>query len=170
MGPNIGQCEPTILCFNAEAKSQVALLIPGMPSFFMALITVTQSMMWDFTSSMMHGTLTLGVPSSINKLFSHTNACSADLIFWLCNTNCWQPLEISLCHSFSSDTRCPGVTCFRCWANSGPNLAFKDNIGGSATSNVCNVSLYCTSETPRLGLVLDVVGLGDSNKDPSIVE
>ena len=31
MGPKSWKCKPIILCFNAEAKSEVALLAPGFP-------------------------------------------------------------------------------------------------------------------------------------------
>ena len=112
MGPKTWKCKPNILCFNAEAKSEVALLTPCMPSFLRARIMAAQSMMWAFTSSIMTGANINFVPSGIKKLFSDTSVCNADLIFWLCNTNCLQPLEISGYHSFSSEHKCPGLTCF----------------------------------------------------------
>ena len=101
------------------------------------------------------------VPGRKSKLFSCTNLNSASLILLLCKTNCLQPLLISGYHNFSKDTKCPGVTCFTCLANTGPDLLVMSSNGGSATSKAWSASLYCSSVTCRFGFVLDLVTFGD---------
>ena len=118
---------------------------------------VAQSMMCCLTSSTMHGISTGGVPAWMSKLFSCTKLNSACLILMLCKTNCLQPMLMTGCHNFSNDTRCPGVTCFGCLANTGPNLLRMSSSGGSLTSKAKRASLYLSSVTWRFGFVLALV-------------